>query len=66
MTMFRGYAEFLDEYGYEFEEDLNHGFICMMGHRWNRLQPLKRLADVDCPVCGAIYADVGRYDPNYS
>lgn len=32
---------------------------CVCGTVWCRVGGLKRLADVQCPKCGATYADVG-------
>lgn len=41
--------------------DLEPGLLCMLcGALWNPARPMRGLADVTCPNCGAGYADVGR------
>lgn len=41
------------------DRDLASGLVCMLcGTCWNKVHGLWRLADVDCPACGALYADV--------
>jgi hypothetical protein len=47
------------------EEGLENGLVCSVCLAcWNRVAPMRGLADVDCPNCGAIYADVAfNYEP---
>ena len=46
------------------EMDVQPGLVCMVcGNCWCPLE-MRRLADVDCPKCGALYADVAfNYEP---
>lgn len=43
----------------EFWTELEPGLICMIcGATWNHIGRLGRLANLDCPACGAWYPDV--------
>lgn len=47
------------EYGHEVDGEV--GLVCSdCGTVWSRLGGLRRLADLDCPACPAIYSSVGH------